>query len=105
MLVSLNLLCRWLIQLSPLAGVTGISLFPPVWPDNCETSAKITTRSLIDMIEEFFILSLAGAQAESASAPTPSLLYLLRVKSAFASPDTETGLDWFFVPSCQAVTV
>jgi hypothetical protein len=45
------------------------------------------------MIEDFFILSLAGAQAGSASAPTSSLLYLLMVKSAFVSPDTETGFD------------
>jgi hypothetical protein len=27
MLVSLNLLCRWLIQLSPFTAVTDISLF------------------------------------------------------------------------------
>jgi hypothetical protein len=31
--------------------------------------------------------------------------YLLRVKSALPSPATVTGLDEFFAPSCQAVTV
>ena len=31
--------------------------------------------------------------------------YFVRVKSALPSPATVTGLDEFFAPSCQAVTL
>jgi hypothetical protein len=58
-----------------------------------------------DMMDEPFILCLAGAEAQRASASHTPVFYLLRVKSAFASPDTATGLDWLFAPSCQAVAV
>lgn len=59
-------------------------------------------------IDALFMLSgslFAEAKALRASASTLSFHYLLRVKSALLSPDTVTGFDWFFTPSCQAVTV
>ena len=58
-----------------------------------------------DMMDELFILCLAGAEVQLASASRTPVFYLLRVKSAFASPDAATGLDWLFAPSCQAGTV
>jgi hypothetical protein len=79
MLVSLNLLCKWLIQLSPLTAVTGSSLFPPAWPANGESSARIATKAFSDvidqdmvdenMLDQFFILLFF----ERAAAITPSL--------------------------------
>ena len=114
MLVSLNLLCKWLIQLSPFTAVTGISLFPTAWPANGESSARIAIKAFIDvidqdvvdedMLDQFFILPFEGAAA-CAFAPTLLFLHLLRVKSALVSPDADTGLDWFLAPSCQAITV
>lgn len=115
MLVSLNLLCKWLIQLSPLTAVTGSSLFPPAWPANGESSARIATKAFSDvidqdmvdenMLDQFFILPLEGAEARYAFAPALLFLHLLRVKSALVSPETDTGLDPFLAPSCQAITV
>jgi hypothetical protein len=56
MLVSLNLLCKWLIQLSPLTAVTGSSLFltacPAACPVKAKSSARIATKAFIDVIEQ-----------------------------------------------------
>lgn len=74
MLVSLNLLCKWLIQLSPFTAVTGISLFPTAWPANGESSARIAIKAFIDvidedMIDQLFILPFEGAEASAPSLP------------------------------------
>ena len=112
MLVSLNFLWRWLIQLSPFTAVTGSSLLlPPFDRNDGESSTKITTRVFIDVIDQDVLIdayiscSLCGSGGQLASAPALPFLYLLRVKSALVSPDTATGLDWFLAPSCQAITV
>jgi hypothetical protein len=56
MLVSLNLLCKWLIQLSPLTAVTGSSLFltacPAACPVKAKSNARIATKAFIDVIEQ-----------------------------------------------------
>jgi hypothetical protein len=55
MLVSLNLLCKWLIQLSPFTAVTASSLFPTAWPANGESTARIATKAFIDVIDQDMI--------------------------------------------------
>ena len=56
MLVSLNLLCKWLIQLSPLTAVTGSSLFltacPAACPVKAKSNARIATKAFIDVIDQ-----------------------------------------------------
>jgi hypothetical protein len=44
-------------------------------------------------------------EAETAQRFPPRSRHFDSVKSAVALPDTLTGFDWFFAPSCQAVTV
>jgi hypothetical protein len=70
MLVSLNLLCKWLIQLSPFTAVTG----PTAWPANGESNARIAIKAFIDvidedMIDQLFILPFEGAEASAPSLP------------------------------------
>jgi len=89
MLVSLNLLCKWLIQLSPFTAVTGISLFPTAWPANGESSARIAIKAFIDvidenMIDQLFILPFEGAEASAPSLHTPI--------SSFAQSEVRLGV-------------
>ena len=56
-------------------------------------------------INSLFMLFFLREQMPGCLPRPYSIYYLLRVKSALLSPETVTGLDWLFAPSCQAVTV
>src|ERR1700722_6650724 len=79
-------------------------LIPHGLSNSCESSTKINPVCLVDMIDQLFIPAFSGV-SQGCLPPCLPFLYLLKVKSALVSPVTDTGLDWFFAPSCQAITV